>query len=151
MPIKKSVATVAVTVPIEVLERRIYLIRGQKVMLDRDLAQLYKVTTKAFNQAARRNRDRFPEDFMFQLTESESSALRSQFVTLEKGRGRYSKYTSLAFTELGIHALVGPSQQARSADEHPHHAGVCQTARSYGNAQRPGQENGPGGGPAQTA
>jgi len=68
---------------VELVERRIHLIRGQKVMLDSDLADLYQVPTKALNQAVRRNSDRFPEDFMFQLTEEETSALRSQIVTLE--------------------------------------------------------------------
>jgi len=70
-------------VPVELIERRIYLIRGQKVMLDADLADLYQVETRALNQAVRRNLDRFPEDFMFQLTDEEASSLRSQFVTLE--------------------------------------------------------------------
>jgi hypothetical protein len=71
-------------IPVEVIERRIFLIRGKKVMLDRDLAELYGVATKALNQAVRRNRDRFPEDFMFQLTKVEAGALRSQIVTLER-------------------------------------------------------------------
>jgi hypothetical protein len=84
------------------IERRIYLIRGQKVMLDRDLADLYQVPTRALNQAVRRNADRFPSDFMFQLDRQEATALRSQIVTLEKGRGRYPKYAPLAFTELGV-------------------------------------------------
>ena len=74
-------------IPVEVIERRIFLIRGQKVMLDRDLAELYGVATKVLNQTVRRNLDRFPEDFMFQLTKAEAAALRSQIVTLEKGRG----------------------------------------------------------------
>jgi hypothetical protein len=92
-------------VPVELIERRIYLIRGQKVMLDGDLAELYQVPTRALNQAVRRHRDRFPEDFMFQLTEQEASALRSQIVILERGRGRYSKYVPLAFTEHGVAML----------------------------------------------
>lgn len=71
-----------VKIPIERIEKAIYLIRGEKVMLDRDLAELYQVTTKALNQAVRRNPDRFPADFMFQLTDTEVSELnRSQFVT----------------------------------------------------------------------
>ena len=74
-------------------------------MLDSDLAELYQVPTKAFNQAVRRNLDRFPEDFMFKLTHEEASALRSQTVTLEKGRGRYSKYAPLAFSEHGVAML----------------------------------------------
>ena len=68
-------------VPAELIERRIYFIRGRKVMVDADLAGLYQVQTKALNQAVRRNRERFPADFMFQLTEEEAEALRSQFVT----------------------------------------------------------------------
>jgi hypothetical protein len=84
------------------VERHIRLIRGQRVMLDSDLAALYQVSTKALNQAVRRNIGRFPDEFMFQLTVAEASALRSQIVTLEKGRGRYSKYAPLVFTEHGV-------------------------------------------------
>jgi hypothetical protein len=69
-------------IPIESIERRILLIRGHNVMLDRDLAKMYGVSTKVFNQAVKRNRARFPEDFMFRLSEKKASALRSQFVTL---------------------------------------------------------------------
>jgi len=94
-----------VSIPVGLIERRIYIIRGQKVMLDADLAELYQVPTRTLNQAVRRNANRFPEDFMFQLTEEEAATLRSQFVTLEKGRGRYSKYAPLAFTEHGVAML----------------------------------------------
>jgi len=72
--------TVPLPVPGEVIERRIYLIRGQKVLLDADLAELYQVETKNLNKAVKRNLDRFPPDFMFQLTKQEAAALRSQFV-----------------------------------------------------------------------
>ena len=92
-------------IPIERIAASIYMIRGQKVLLDADLAALYGVETRAFNQAVRRNKGRFPEDFMFQLTEEEAKALRSQIVTLEKGRGRYPKYAPLAFTEQGVAML----------------------------------------------
>jgi hypothetical protein len=80
---------------VEWIERCIYLIRGQRVMLDRDLAVLYHVTTKVLNQAVKRHRDRFPDDFMFQLTMDEArawwaeriaSSLRSQIVTLKHGQ-----------------------------------------------------------------
>ncbi len=74
-------------------------------MLDSDLADLYQVETRTLNQAIRRNLDRFPGDFMFQLTPEEAAGLRSQIVILEKGRGRHSKYTPLAFTEHGIAML----------------------------------------------
>ncbi|HEX8948084.1 MAG TPA: ORF6N domain-containing protein, partial [Dissulfurispiraceae bacterium] len=64
------------TVPTEIIERKIYLIRGHKVMLDKDLAELYEVETKALNRAVKRNTDRFPDDFMFQLTKEEFENLR---------------------------------------------------------------------------
>lgn len=112
---KKTPATMAaqLPVPVELIARRIYLIRGQKVMLDADLAELYQVPTKAFNQAVRRNGSRFPEDFMFQLTNQEASSLRSQFVTFE-GRGRYSKYAPLAFTEHGVAMLSSVLRSERA-------------------------------------
>jgi hypothetical protein len=71
-------------------------------MLDEDLAILYGIETKVLNQAVKRNLDRFPEDFMFQIKQEEFDFLRSQFVTLEKGRGRHRKYLPIAFTEHGI-------------------------------------------------
>ena len=80
---------------------RIRLIRGQKVLLDSDLATLYGVSTKVFNQAVRRNLNRFPADFAFHLEASEWGALRSQTVTLDAGRGRHRKYPPFAFTEHG--------------------------------------------------
>ena len=98
--------------PIESIKDRIFLIRGQKVMLDGDLAQLYGVSTKVLNQATKRNIERFPEDFMFQLTREEAlslkcnfgiSSLRSQFVTLKQGQ--HYKYMPYAFTEQGIAML----------------------------------------------
>jgi len=85
------------------IETLIYLIRGQKVMLDSDLADLYGVETRALKQAVRRNRNRFPSDFMFELTKEENRALRSQNVILEPGR--YSKYLPFAFTEQGVAML----------------------------------------------
>ena len=92
-------------IPTERIERAILLIRGQKVMLDSDLAELYGVSTKAFNQAVKRNASRFPDDFMFQLTTEEAAALRSQFVTLKPGRGRHRKYLPYVFTEQGVAML----------------------------------------------
>ena len=75
--------------------------RGHKVLVDVDLAALYGVTTKRFNEQVRRNRARFPEDFMFQLSAAEWGSLRSQSATLKTGRGRHRKYPPLAFTEHG--------------------------------------------------
>ena len=92
-------------VPAERIEQSILLIRGQKVMLDADLAVLYEVPTKALNQAVKRNIKRFPSDFMFQLSEKEYAALRSQFVTLKSGRGQHRKYFPYAFTEQGVAML----------------------------------------------
>jgi len=83
----KAVAVIS----IDAIEDCIYFIRGQKVMLDHDLAALYGTTTKAFNQAIRRNTDRFSQDFMFVLTTEGHHSLRSQFVTLKTGRGRHHK------------------------------------------------------------
>src|SRR6266849_1578194 len=83
MPKKPTLpATVQVRVPIELIERKIYLIRSQKVMLDSDLAELYEAPTKVFNQAVKRNLNRFPADFMFRLTRDELN--RSQFVTVPR-------------------------------------------------------------------
>ena len=91
---------------VEDISRRILTIRGCRVMLDADLAALYDVPTKAFNQAIQRNMDRFPEDFMFQLTEEEFAGLRSQFVTSKKGRGG-RRYLPYVFTEQGVAMLSG--------------------------------------------
>lgn len=80
---------------------RIRMVRGHRVLLDEDLAAVYGTSVKAFNQAVRRNRERFPPDFVMQLTDSEEQSLRSQFVTLKKGRGRHRKHPTVAFTEHG--------------------------------------------------
>lgn len=91
-------------IPAERIEKCILLIRGQKVMLDRDLADLYRVSTKVLNQAVKRNLNRFPSDFMFRLTWQESSRLlRSQFVTLKQGQ--HLKYRPYVFTEQGVAML----------------------------------------------
>src|ERR1039458_9337677 len=91
-------------VPVELVERRIYLIRGQKVMLDSDLAELYQVLTKNLNLAVRRNAKRFPPDFMFQLTREEAESLRLQIATSNEGRGG-RRYLPYAFTEHGVAML----------------------------------------------
>ena len=92
-------------IPIEQIQQSILLIRGKKVMLDADLAQLYGVSTKRLNEQVKRNRDRFPEDFMFQLNPTEVNNLRSHFATSKKERGgrRYAPY---AFTEHGAIMLA---------------------------------------------
>ena len=105
---------------IKSIQNRIYEIRGEKVMLDRDLAALYEIDVKVLNQAVKRNIKRFPKDFMFQLTKEEleelkfqiettenHNSLRSQIVTLKTGRGQHIKYLPYAFTEQGVAMLSG--------------------------------------------
>jgi phage regulator Rha-like protein len=89
-----------ITIPDESIINKIYVIRDQKVMLDKDLAELYDVETKQLKRQVRRNINRFPESFMFELTKEENEILRSQFGTLK--RGGHSKYPPFAFTEHGI-------------------------------------------------
>lgn len=89
------------------IQSKIYEVRGVKVMLDRDLAELYEVETKALNRAVKRNIKRFPSDFMFQLTSEEWESLRYQFGTLKTGRGEHTKYLPYAFTEQGLAMLSG--------------------------------------------
>lgn len=91
-------------IPIERIERAIYLIRGERVMLDRDLADLYGVETKMLNRAVKRNLRRFPPDFMFQLKADEADALRYQIGTSKKGRGG-RRYLAYVFTEQGVAIL----------------------------------------------
>ena len=83
MPKQQPSVADRLPIPVELIARRIYRVRGQKVMLDSDLAELYQVETKVLNQAIKRNRERFPQDFMFQLNADEAAALRSQIVTLD--------------------------------------------------------------------
>src|SRR5579863_454143 len=88
-------------VAVEVIQRRIYLVRGQKVMTDADLAKLYQVETKVLNRAVVRNVGRFPDDFMFRLTPEETESLRCQIGTSKVGRGG-RRYLPLVFTEHGV-------------------------------------------------
>jgi hypothetical protein len=92
-------------VPMERIENAIVFIRGHKVILDRDLAELYGVETGVLLQSVRRNLNRFPNDFMFQLTVQENAALRSQIVALKRGRGQHRKYLPYVFTEQGVAML----------------------------------------------
>ena len=92
---------------LEPIRSKIYEIRGQRVMLDRDLAELYGVTTGNLNKAVKRNIRRFPPDFMFQLTKEEWDSLRFQIGILEVGRGQYTKFLPHAFTEQGLAMLSG--------------------------------------------
>jgi hypothetical protein len=96
-----AVAKLKALVPTEEITRAILVLRRHRVLLDSELAALYGVTTKRFNEQVRRNTKRFPADFMFQLTADEISCLRSQFATLKLGRGAHRKYLPYAFTEHG--------------------------------------------------
>ena len=100
-------------IPREVIENKIYLIRGQKVMLDRDLAKLYGVPTKRLKEQVRRNIKRFPEDFMLELTMQELEILRSQFATSSWGGERYLPY---AFTEQGVAMLSSVLNSERAIE-----------------------------------
>ena len=88
-------------VPTEIIAERIFIVRGHKVILDADLAALYEVPTKQFNQAVKRNLAKFPINFMSALTATEWQSLRSQIVTLETGLGQHRKYLPYVFTEHG--------------------------------------------------
>lgn len=113
----------------ERISKSIYLIRNQKVMMDSNLAEMYGVETKVLNQAVKRNIDRFPEDFMFQLSidewealkatieeQNEVHILRSQFVTLKYERGRHRKYLPYVFTEQGV-AMLSSVLNSKTAIE----------------------------------
>jgi hypothetical protein len=95
------------------VERRIFLVRGQKVMLDTDLAELYRVPTKSLNLTVKRNADRFPEDFTFRLTDDEVAGLRFHFETSKRGRGG-RRYLPYAFTEQGVAMLSSVLRSSRA-------------------------------------
>jgi hypothetical protein len=105
--------TPQILLPVERITQAILLVRGQKVMLDADLAQLYDVPTKALIQAVKRNDGRFPPDFMFQLDEREQESLRSQSVTSKEGRGG-RRYPPYVFTEQGIAMLSSVLRSERA-------------------------------------
>jgi hypothetical protein len=100
--------------PIDRITGAIVIVRGHKVLLDEDLATLYGVETKVLIQAVKRNATRFPHDFMLQLTAPEWGALRSQFVTLNTGRGQHRKYLPYAFTEQGVAMLSSVLRSPRA-------------------------------------
>jgi len=114
MPAKKSSAS-GLPVPVQLIERRIYLIRGQKVMIDTDLAELYGVPTFRLNEAVKRNKKRFPEDFMFQLTKEEEESLTSQIAISKTGRGG-RRTRPYAFTEQGVAMLSSVLKSERAIE-----------------------------------
>ncbi len=99
-----------------IIEREILVLRRHRVILDEQLAPLYGVVVKVLNQAVKRNRERFPEDFMFQLTAEETALLRSQTLTLKpsRGRGAHRKYRPYAFTEQGVAMLSSVLRSPRA-------------------------------------
>lgn len=115
MPHKKNLTKSGLAVSVQFIERRIYLIRGQKVMIDVDLAELYGVTTRALNQQVQRNLKRFPEDFMFRLTNAEAEVFRSQFSTSSSTRGG-RRYMPYAFTEHGVAMLSSVLNSERAIE-----------------------------------
>ena len=107
----------SVVVPVERITGAILVLRDQRVLLDTELAALYGVSTKRFNEQVRRNLERFPEDFMFQLTAEELAALRSQIATLKGGgRGEHRKYLPYAFTEHGAIMAATILNSARAVE-----------------------------------
>ena len=114
----------------EQIARAIFVLRGQRVLLDTELAALYGVAPKVLLQAVKRNRRRFPADFMMQMTAKEWVALRSQFVTLKPGRGQHRKYLPYAFTEQGVAMLSSViNSDSAIAVNIPDHARLRAAAR----------------------
>ena len=101
-------------IPVERIEGTIIVLRGHRVILDENLAELYEVEVKVLNQAVKRNSERFPEDFMFRLNDEEALFLRSQIVTIKHGRGQHRKYHPLAFTEQGVAMLSSVLRSTRA-------------------------------------
>jgi len=106
----------AVVNSIDFIVTKILILREEKVLLDVDLAMLYGVETKRLKEAVRRNIDRFPKDFMFELSKNEWDSLRSQIASLKKGRGTHSKYLPFAFTEQGVAMLSGILNSRRAIE-----------------------------------
>ena len=102
-------------VPLSLIEHLIYVVRGQRVMLDSDLAKLYGVATFNLNKAVQRNKIRFPEDFLFQLTKEEWDSLRFQIGILKTGRGQHRKYLPHVFTRDGVSMLSSVLRSERAA------------------------------------
>ncbi len=113
--LKRIIKKSTTLVPVEIIQHKIYLIRGSKVMFDIDLAMLYGVETKVLIQAVKRNLRRFPSDFMMQLSQKEYASLRSQIVTSKKGRGG-RRYLPYVFTEQGIAMLSSVLNSNRAID-----------------------------------
>jgi hypothetical protein len=115
LTLKEKIVKRAIKMELQIIQNKIYEIRGQRVMLDFDLAMLYETETKRLKEAVRRNIARFPSDFMFELTSDEYYSLRTQFATLKNsGRGEHSKYLPFAFTEQGVAMLASVLKSERA-------------------------------------
>lgn len=114
-----------------VIQNKIYEIRGQRVMIDSDLAVLYQVETKYLKRAVNRNIQRFPPDFLFELTKEEYHFLRCNFGTLETGKGQYAKYLPYAFTEQGLAMLSGILNSAVAIEVNIHIMRAFVAIRKY--------------------
>ncbi len=101
---------------LEIIKNSIHEIRGKKVILDFELAIMYEVETRVLKQAVRRNIDRFPTDFMFEITKDEWKALRSQIVMFKNGKGNFPKYLPFAFTEQGVAMLSAVLNSQRAVE-----------------------------------
>jgi hypothetical protein len=140
---KRSLPSAAggLSVSVELIERRIYVIRGQKVMFDSDLAELYQVTTGNLNLAVRRNAGRFPEDFMFQLTQEEFQNLRLQYASSSFGYGG-RRYLPYAFTEHGVAMLSSVLNSERAVQMNILIVrAFVKTSGAAGHSQRSGAQN----------
>ena len=126
---------IELVLPDETVINKIYFIRGQKIMPDLDLAALYQVQTSYLKRQVRRNIERFPEDFLFELTLEEFNSLRSQFGTLK--RGQHSKYLPFAFTEQGVGMLSGVINSEKAIAM----TGFCRNEKANYNKQKNCREN----------
>ncbi len=115
MATKKEASASALPIPAETIGQRIYFVREKNVMLDADLAELYKVPTRRLNEQVKRNIKRFPDDFMFQLTAEEAESLRSQFATSKIRRGG-RRYLPYVFTEQGVAMLSSVLNSERAIE-----------------------------------
>lgn len=101
---------------LQLIQSKIFVVRGSRVILDADFATLYGTETRKLKQAVRRNRKRFPADFMFELSKEEQESIRSQSVILKKGRGGHIKYAPFAFTEQGVAMLSSVLNSEKAID-----------------------------------
>lgn len=117
---------------LQLIQNKIYEIRGQRVMLDFDLAEMYETETKRLKEAVRRNNNRFPEDFMFVLTNREYESLRTQIATLNNlGRGEHRKYLPFAFTEQGVAMLASVLKSEKAIEVNIQIVRAFVTLRQY--------------------